>query len=92
MRRMVRNGLLMTMVAAAMFSAACGGRSESLKEVQRVRSGDLNIVLLVDVGDVKRPVLSYPAGCWLINTYLDAPGRNGTELSPRNQTVSLAES
>ena len=46
----------------------------------------------VDIGDVKRPVLSYPAGCWLINTYLDAPGRNGTELSPRNQHVSLAES
>src|SRR5262249_56912381 len=53
---------------------------------------DLNIVLLVDVREVKRPVLSYPAGCCLINTYLDASGRNGTELSPRNQLVSLAES
>jgi len=54
MRRMVRNGLLMTMVAAAMFSAACGGRSESLKEVQRVRSGDLNIVLLSEDGTLNR--------------------------------------
>ena len=50
------------------------------------------IVLLVDVGDVKRPVLAYPARCWRINTYLDGPGRNGTEMSPRNQFVSLAES
>jgi YtkA-like len=54
MRRMVRNGLFMTIAAAAILAAACGGRSETLKEVQRVRSSDLNIVLLSEDGTLNR--------------------------------------
>lgn len=54
MRRTVRNGLFMTMVVAGIMAAACGGRSETLKEVQRVRSGDLNVVLLSDDGTLNQ--------------------------------------
>jgi hypothetical protein len=54
MRRMVRNGLVMTMVAAAILATACGGGREQLKEVQRVRSGDLNVVLLSQDGTLNQ--------------------------------------
>ena len=37
----------------------------------------LNIVLLVDVGNVKRAVLAYPAKCWRINTYLAVTAGTG---------------
>ena len=32
-------------------------------------------------------MLSYPAGAGSINTYLDAPGRNGTKMSPRKPCI-----
>jgi hypothetical protein len=50
---MVRNGLVMVVVAAAISAAACGDR-EQLKEVQRVRSSDVNVVLLSEDGTLKR--------------------------------------
>ena len=54
MRRMARNGLVMVVVAAAIFAAACGNGREQLKEIQRVRSGDMNVILLSQDGTLKR--------------------------------------
>ena len=51
------------------------------------------IVLRADVGNVERAMLAHPAKLWLINTDLDAADcRYGTKMSPRNHSVSLAES
>jgi hypothetical protein len=53
MTRMFRQVLGSAAVAAAIFVAACGGNSGNdagLKEVQRVKSGDLDIVLLSEDG------------------------------------------
>ena len=54
MTRMVRNGLVTGVVAAAILAAACDGGPEQLKEVQRVRSGDLNVVLLSQDGTLNK--------------------------------------
>ena len=37
-------------------------------------------------------MLAHPAKLWLINTDLDAANGYGTKMSPRNHSVSLAES
>ena len=54
MTRSIRNILAAVSVAAAVFAAACGGSDgapdSDLKEVQRVKSGDLDIVLLAEDG------------------------------------------
>jgi hypothetical protein len=43
-------------VTATVFAAACGGRADDsgLKQIQRVKSGDLQIVLLSDDGALKQ--------------------------------------
>ena len=43
-------------------------------------------------GNVERAVLAHPAKSWFINTDLDAANGYGTKMSPRNHSVSLAES
>src|SRR5262245_17801874 len=52
----------------------------------------LNIVLLTDVGNVKRTMLVNPTLPWLIHTDLGADSWYGTKMSPRNQNVSFAQS
>ena len=54
MRRVIRTGTVVVVLAAAVFAAACGGSNENLKEVQHVRSGDLNVVLLSGDGTLNR--------------------------------------
>jgi hypothetical protein len=44
----------MVMVAAAIVAAACGNGREQLKEVHRVRSGDMNVVLLSQDGTLNQ--------------------------------------
>ena len=50
------------------------------------------IVLLADVGNVERAMLTHPAKLWVINTDLNAADGYGTKMSPRNHSVPLAES
>jgi len=52
MKRVIRTGSVMVVLAAAVFAAGCGSRQ--LKEVQRVRSADLNVVLLSEDGTLNR--------------------------------------
>ena len=54
MRRVIQAGSAMVVLAAAVFATACGTGSAELKEVQRVRSGDLNVVLLSEDGTLNR--------------------------------------
>jgi hypothetical protein len=54
MKRVVRNGLVTAAVAVAVVAAACGSGGGGSKEVQRVRSGDLNVVLLSQDGALNR--------------------------------------
>jgi hypothetical protein len=51
---MARNGLVIAIAAAAILAVACGNGREQLKEIQRVRSGDVNVVLLSQDGTLKR--------------------------------------
>src|SRR5262245_56397503 len=51
----------------------------------------LNIVLLTDVGNVKRTMLVNPTLPWLIHTDLGADSWYGTKMSPRNQNVTFAQ-
>ena len=49
-------------------------------------------VLRADVRNVERAMLAHPAILWLIRTDLDAAKRYGTEMSPHNHSVPVAES
>src|SRR4029434_3559996 len=50
------------------------------------------IILCVDVGNVKRAMFAYPAKLWRIHTYLEAKKRYGTKMRARNHHIALAES
>jgi hypothetical protein len=54
MRRVIRTGTALVVLAAAVLAAACGVGTNELKEVQRVRSGDLDVVLLSEDGTLNR--------------------------------------
>ena len=54
MRSVIRTAAAMVLLAAAVFAAACGVGTGELKEVQRVRSGDLDVVLLSQDGTLNR--------------------------------------
>ena len=54
MTRVIRTGAGMVVLAAAVFATACGVGNKELKEVQRVRSGDLNVVLLSEDGTLNQ--------------------------------------
>ena len=55
MTRVMRRIDVLAAVAAAILAIACGGGADSgLKEVQRLKSGDLDIVLLSEDGTLNR--------------------------------------
>src|SRR5262249_35788545 len=49
------------------------------------------IILGADVGNMERAALAHPGKHWPINTDLDTTYGYGTNMSPRNHTVPLAE-
>ena len=54
MTRLMRTIYGVTMLTIAALVVACGGADSGLKEVQRVKSGDMDIVLLSEDGTLNQ--------------------------------------
>src|SRR5262249_43690250 len=67
-------------------------KGDKQKGTRATDNSGLKIFSVIYVGNVKRSMLPQPARVRGVKTNLDAPRRNGAEMSPRNQIVSLAKS